>query len=77
MYDFDLFKVPRDKKYHFQMHPKNPEKDFAGVAGVRLFDEEDFNLSELAFNEFFYEKFKGIKELLIDPWIIECLEKLK
>lgn len=76
MFDFEVFKKTFEEKYHFQMHPFNPTKEYTGVTGIRLFDDEEFHLSGLPFKDFFIEKFDSMNAMLIKPWINECLQKL-
>ncbi len=76
MFDFEIFKDLLVKNSGLQMFDKNLLNAYTGIASIQLFDEEDFIASNTTFIDFFTAKFEEVNQLIIQPWIEECLSKL-
>jgi len=74
MRNFDCFKL-RDLKV--DMHLESSTENFVGICGVTLFNLETYLNQNKEFIEFLKDKFEELNQKLIQPWINECLEKLK
>jgi hypothetical protein len=72
-----VFECFNNKQLNIDYHDNTSEMEYAGICGVSLFDDDMYYAENKSFSDLFLVKFEEINKNLIQPWIEECLEKLK
>lgn len=73
MQGFSCFK---NNNITIDMHNSRPTSGYPGICGITLFDDDEYADSGIEIMELFKQKFEEVNNLVIQPWIEECLEKL-